>query len=1451
MASRPPVQQNPGTIADGDERLPEYRPPRITMTPPVAPQSWGEWATEGFDFDTFRAGRQMMRTDRTDFEELMLRDGYAPIVNALELDLGQNPSLFSDTLVRGEPILRQSNLLPRRGPLSQMANRSTQERLIAEAIRNRRLKDPKFLPGVPDTVAGLRAWFLDAEKKKRSAARGTLEAAPSGLGTILSEFGGGVVEAFHDPLNIVSLPIGGGGKTFVQVAARETLINGALELVQQPTVARNREIIGEELTLGEAAANVGIAGIGGGTLETGLYGVGKAVKPLAGAALERVREAAARLELRGMKLPPVTDQDFFEALDNRQLTAMHRELAGDSLTPDEQAAIDVLERGADVADTSPYEPGAAGSAAHESNLAEAIEALARENRQAAAPEPAPAAGDRPTAAPERPPGATSTAARRPQTGEPAIAAFKAKARGAESGGDDRAANPRSTARGRYQFTDATWAEYHRRIYGGDGLADKFNPEKQERLMDALTRDNADRLEKNGFEVTEGNLYLMHFLGAGGGPKVLRSGPDTPIEQLLSDAVLDANPFLKGKTAADVVDWAHGKMGGQGQAPRGMAGGFETDPSIARLRAEAADLDSAVIGFTPLPGGGQVPLYGRRIPASEALVDAARFQFKSGGDGEGVIDTLIGVEQWDTMSSGRLTFWQDLEGRYWVADGHQRSGLARRIQAKTGETIMLDGIVMREADGVTAEMARSLAALVNIRSGSTSLIDAAKALRGLGFDTDLNLPPKSAFVRDAQGLTRLSDDAFGVVFNGRVAPEIAATVGRLLPDQPELHAGMVDILMRTDPRTIGLAESIVRLAAAAGRHSEEQIDLFGTEIVTRSLFLERAKVLEKALGEMRKMRVVHSTAAKNAGELEAKGSRIARAASEKEAKANAETAEIVARLYTRAGPVSDALGAAAGKLAAGGKLGDAADEFVAAIKQLDLDAIARGSDGADPDVDLADGAGRFGDAAEAGEAIPDEQPSLLELERATELFSDPDGPGVKAQADSLVHDLRAEAAGQLPNAGDRAPEQNLPSQSDVDRLIADAEDLGVELTLTYPRGAQHITLDQITRTTGEKGAGAEAMEYLTEFADNHGLKIELAASTADLVPYYERFGFRALEPFEAGDLEVAMGRDPGTEAKAADIDPEMSSDEMFAAIRDLPDTPESEDAIAAMRARLWEATAGDTAAEQAKLADTIDRFDVARERWDEQFAALREAQSAAARAEQLEIQGDQVAAVQEHLRKGGTVTSTTHTTQLTLTAPEHIRDRPNGMAEIMERGKWVAVPSEGLARLAGQAGWKPRETAIDLTHYDALQRRLADERRMLGEAKTDKERELRQVWIDQLGREIAAELKFLGIEKAPDVDLSDEELLAELAGEAALDLGEAVDPSIAERQRQELALRAGSPLRPGDVDAKGELGLALFDQADQPGFGFRLEEEGEAIEPAKLIDELDADEAAATALRNCL
>lgn len=146
-------------------------------------------------------------------------------------------------------------------------------------------------------------------------------------------------------------------------------------------------------------------------------------------------------------------------------------------------------------------------------------------------------------------------------------AYFAAIRSAESGGNDNAANPKSSARGRYQFIESTWNRLVEK-YPGAGLTKggRFDPQQQERAIRLFTAENEASLRSAGVPVTNGSLYAAHFLGADGASDVLRAADGAALEGVLPSEVIKANPFLKGMTVGRFKAWADEKGGGAGKLP---------------------------------------------------------------------------------------------------------------------------------------------------------------------------------------------------------------------------------------------------------------------------------------------------------------------------------------------------------------------------------------------------------------------------------------------------------------------------------------------------------------------------------------------------------------------------------------------------------------------------------------------------------------------------------------------------------------------------------------------------------------------------------------------------------------------------------------------------------------------------------------------------------------------
>lgn len=138
----------------------------------------------------------------------------------------------------------------------------------------------------------------------------------------------------------------------------------------------------------------------------------------------------------------------------------------------------------------------------------------------------------------------------------------------ESGGSARAKNPNSSATGAGQFITKTWIrmmntyrpELARTLSTADLLALRYDATISREMVRNLAREGEAYLRARGHQITAGRLYLCHFLGMEGAHQVLSATGSAQLSAVLGSAVIQANPFLTGKTASYVVDWAERKMG---------------------------------------------------------------------------------------------------------------------------------------------------------------------------------------------------------------------------------------------------------------------------------------------------------------------------------------------------------------------------------------------------------------------------------------------------------------------------------------------------------------------------------------------------------------------------------------------------------------------------------------------------------------------------------------------------------------------------------------------------------------------------------------------------------------------------------------------------------------------------------------------------------------------------
>lgn len=135
--------------------------------------------------------------------------------------------------------------------------------------------------------------------------------------------------------------------------------------------------------------------------------------------------------------------------------------------------------------------------------------------------------------------------------------------GVESNNNPTAKATTSTATGLHQFTEGTWMSMVNKLGLDYTLSDRKDPQKSRQVTREFTKINAQKAEEDlGRKPSMTDLYMYHFAGSTGGPRLLKAPPEDPATKHASKDAVEANKavffhkegkrYTRPKTVEEVI-----------------------------------------------------------------------------------------------------------------------------------------------------------------------------------------------------------------------------------------------------------------------------------------------------------------------------------------------------------------------------------------------------------------------------------------------------------------------------------------------------------------------------------------------------------------------------------------------------------------------------------------------------------------------------------------------------------------------------------------------------------------------------------------------------------------------------------------------------------------------------------------------------------------------------------
>ncbi|HQF98872.1 MAG TPA: JAB domain-containing protein, partial [Candidatus Aminicenantes bacterium] len=236
--------------------------------------------------------------------------------------------------------------------------------------------------------------------------------------------------------------------------------------------------------------------------------------------------------------------------------------------------------------------------------------------------------------------------------------------------------------------------------------------------------------------------------------------------------------------------------------------------------------------------GRFPVH--RVAVKDIGAIPESLQFKLDVNAEGIQKQLAG--EWNDLAAGNLLLWESRDGKLYVANGHHRLELAKRLGVKE-----VNAQIIREADGFDVNAARKIAAESNILEGKGTIYDHAEFFRQNRGSYDPRLSERKGLV--GRGFTigaHASDDTYAQFRNRKISPDAAEAVSAAAPGDEALQRAGVKFALENGRAGYDEISHFVKALKTAPRVPlTDQPDMFGFD----DSAIERAKTLAKAVSKI--------------------------------------------------------------------------------------------------------------------------------------------------------------------------------------------------------------------------------------------------------------------------------------------------------------------------------------------------------------------------------------------------------------------------------------------------------------------------------------------------------------------------------------------------------------------------------------------------------------------------